>query len=270
MSDLIRIHVMHFNVGSSDKIWAIDKILNKNGNYDVWWGARFGALTHDEFDPKPSFVEKKIREKERKGYEHKPTWTIAGNTLVFDEATDDQDEIPSTLWYRVSHKVLPVEVGIFINDAIKRVRQYDAKQAEHFEVLPTLRNLLDGELTGGGELQEGPFLVLLLFAMRRHFRIGVDPQSSTADLFSVANDDNEVLPDRYDDLGGSIRTAAESMLRHMGWYLDHEDIEVTLKKHGIGYYYSTEGLKDLAIAIGCMEAPVDLSGIETDIPSAYF
>lgn len=262
------INVYHYHDDSSDKVWAIDTKLNADDRYDVWWGSRKNnTLNHKSLNwGIPPLT--RIEEKERKGYVRKPDWTIKDCQLVMADDDSTVEELPPQLWYRVSKDLPQRELKGFLHDTQKNLLAVDPAEGINLQANPTYQALLDGQLSGGVELdKEGPFMVLLLFAIHRHCKKHF---STIGECFHVADDNNQILPDDYFELQSLIEQTAKAFATHHGLIALNDDYESALTASSFGHYNSLEELKPFAIALGCIEAPIDMSVIESDVKAAFF
>ena len=268
----VSILVMHYEDDRSNKVWAVDTQVNANGQYDVWWGPRVATLTHKTFDAKSNFVTRKVREKEGKGYVQKHDWSVENKKIiVLDGSIDnDQDEdIPAQLWYRANAVVCKDDVCEFVMDTLENLKQHDLREALSLEAKPTVQALMDGKLTGGVEAgHEGPLTVLLLFALRRHLNKRFPDQKG--ECFHIADDHNNLLPSDYFKLGALIENEAYAFAKHTGLLSLNDVYTEALKEAQFEHYLSLEGLKPFAIAMDCIEAPIDMSAIQTTTKAAFF
>ena len=263
--------VFHYLGGSSDKYWAIRKEENADGTHDVWYGRRGTRLRH--VAQKGLSFAKRMNEKLKKGYERVENATIDVETrkvIFLDESEDSVSSIPSSLWYRLSSVVSVSQVQDFLDSTITALADEYAEDSLKLKDLPVYASLQQGELSGGAEMSEGPLAILLLFALRRYFKT----QSGlivSGDLVQIADDSNNMLPDCFDDLSDLVMESCVALFEHAGYLNDDLTInQEAARKNNVQHYVSLSNIRQLAIAMGCIEAPIDLTVIPTDTTAAYF
>lgn len=268
MSDIV---VLHYQDHSSNKIWAIDTTKNQTGKYSVWYGKRDTRLRHDEVPADPGW-EKRIQQKEAKGYERLYAYTIDTETKLMVLRPEELEEvaIPSSLWYRASSKIRKLELAVFLGDTVQNLRDYDSHEADCLESLPIYKALMNGDMNSGADYEEGPLAILLLYAIRRHFQHDAEHLFNGGDLFQISDDSNCMLPDRFDDIGEYISESCKALFIKRGWMSEGENF-LNVAEHVNKQHYTTViAIKPLATALGCIEAPVDFSVIQTEIRAAFF
>lgn len=268
--------VLHFQEGSSDKIWAINKALNADKTHDTWYGRRGNKLAHSKL-ANMSWQER-MQQKLDKGYREVENVTIdAKNCVVVPllQATEEPEEIPDALWYRVSNQIPVNVIRDYLNITIQLVTEHDAEELARLVQLPTYKALYAGKKSGGADYTEGPLALLLLFGLRRYLNdVAGSPVSE--EIMQIANDGSELLPERFADIGDYVRSYAIGLFEHNGWFGNRtsgdwmEYVDGVAKQHNLSHYTSVAGIKPLAIAMGCIDAPIDLAVIRTETKAAFF
>lgn len=283
MSDDIR--VFHYQDGYSDKIWAICTTKNQTSTFTVWFGRRGSSLTSKNV-PADQSVIARIDSKLRKGYVELPDMTVNPETGKVESTSSSQpfQAIPDALWYRVSQPSRFDEVLERL-DAIEHALEKDApSEASVFRSLSLVSDLRAMKPCSCHELSEGPLGVLLLFSLRRYFTDAMRREFSelsnlpnSESLIEVADDSNELLPFRYDVLEPILVGSCKAHLIKQGdisdleaRLLDDDHVRDAAQKAGLEHYCSTKSAKPIAILVGCIDAPVDLSIIRPDQQSAFF
>lgn len=259
MSQQSFIKVYHYRDQRSDKVWAIDPVPNQMGSYTVWYGARKGRLTERMISVD---ADKKIREKLRKGYKEAKELTIntAKGSLVFVSDMDDLkatiDPIPSSLWYRFSKQSDPKStqrlreiLGDFLVITVANLASESEEAAKKLKSLPLFKNLHDAKLSGGVEYEEGPLAILLLFALRQFCNTNWIGNRDTGDLIQIADDNNNLLPHQFEALEPYIIEADQGKTPP---------------------YLSLKAITSIAVAMGCISAPIDLTALQTSTRAAFF
>ena len=143
--------------------------------------------------------------------------------------------------------------------------------------LPVFLALNNGELNGGVEFKEGPLAILLLFALRRSFILETSTSPVQGDLVQVSDDFNNILPDDFYDLGPYIVDSGEVMFVWYGWTRRNSVHESGVNcfseeavKSNLSELCSLGSIKQLAIAMSCIEAPFVFSEINTETAAAFF
>jgi hypothetical protein len=268
--------VLHFQEGSSDKIWAINKALNADKTHDTWYGRRGNKLAHSKL-ANMSWQER-MQQKLDKGYREVENVTIdAKNCVVVPllQATEEPEEIPDALWYRVSNQIPVNVIRDYLNITIQLVTEHDAEELARLIQLPTYKALYAGKKSGGADYTEGPLALLLLFGLRRYLNdVAGSPVSE--EIMQIANDGSELLPERFADIGDYVRSYAIGLFEHNGWFGNRtsgdwmEYVDGVAKQHNLSHYTSVAGIKPLAITMGCIDAPIDLAVIRTETKAAFF
>lgn len=241
------IKVLHYVDETSDKIWAIDPQPNANGGHDVWYGRSGKVMT---FRPTEKSDWARLHDaKIRKGYERCPGLTINRNTNLV-VARDDLDSLPEQFWFRISTQVPETQIASFLASVLNAFTEQFRDEATTLASLPVFKSLLSGSHSGGAELSEGPLAILLLFALRRH----LTEQSPSASLsfapIEIVDDDNTLLTDSFDELAELYGASKE--------FSDMRKI------------CPPADFRKYAIALGAIEAPIDLTVIESNTKAAFF
>lgn len=251
--------VLHYrNDGeSSDKIWAID-VVARNGQYDVWYGRRNSRLRHDTVSIEPDYSVR-MQEKVSKGYEVRHNLTVdvaacrivpktAGNTQLESEPEPEQEA--GSWWFTLSSGVDSTSVDDFLDEAITQLKALDASEAAYLQGTKAYMAISAHERQGEIEFVEGPMPLLLIFGLQRTMasRHGRD--------ILLADDGGELISELSEHLGSAIVAAN-------GEYLQAGN---SPKEH----YATLKAIKQYAIALGCMDAPINLSAIKADTAAAFF
>ena len=270
------IRVFHYQEGSSDKIWAICTKQNQTSTFTVWFGRRDTKLNQKEV-PGDQTADSRIREKLGKGYVELSNMTIDRKSyrMVATDPSVTLEVIPSALWYRIKASRL-FEVQNRIDDIEHSLDKELPSEAIVLRSLSLYQDVKQGKLRGSHELAEGPLGVLMLFSLRR-FGKGFSVQPGEGPPISIADDFNNLLPDRFNDLSDYVVDSCKSYLMKNGFMsdlenrlLDEDHVLDVAKKNGVEHYTSIKAIKELAILVGCIDAPIDLSLIRPDLASAFF
>ena len=253
MTDSVKVY--RYQNDSSDKIWAIDTAPNVDGTHTAWWG-RYGSKLQSKCLPADPYFWERISSKENKGYVAIPDVTVDPDSceLTSLSETVSSNDMPSTLWYRISKQVSIDQVREFLDTTVTNLAQEDSDAANKLVELDVFKSLYKGNLNGGAEYQEGPMGILLLFALRRRF----DCYSTYRDAIQLADDNINVIPESFDDIGSYIEESmiASVSVAALEWQATSSD--------------KLDAVKQLAIAMGCIEAPINLAVIQTDTKAAFF
>lgn len=268
--------VLHFQKGGSDKIWAIRKDPSGPALHDVWWGRR-GSKMQTRQVPCDSGWIAQMNKKLSKGYREVENVTIdVENGVVIPLQSETATaEIPDALWYRVSTQIPLSLVRDYLSITRELVSDFGAYELVRLEQLPTFKALQDGRKAGGADYVEGPLALLLLFGLRRYLNELSGP-ASTTEAMQVANDANELLPERFAQIGPYLKVFCESWFINEGWVDSQTAGNPVVQVGGIGqqhelaHYTSLSAIKPLAIAMGCIDAPIDLTVIRTETKAAFF
>lgn len=227
--------VLHYRGGGSDKIWAISRQANPDRTFTVWWGRHGGKLQCKKISHQT--WQDPMQSKLDKGYRELVGVTIdTQSRLVIPIQQEPPEVTASTLWYRVSAQIPAILISDYLNITLKLVSELCPEALERLTTLPTFEALISGKRNGGAEATEGPLAILMLFGLRRYLTKLGGPTS-----MQIADDENELLPERF------------------------ADIETVLQSAGL-----TQSNNQLAIAMGCMDAPINLSVIRTETKAAFF
>ena len=263
--------VLHYQDGSSDKIWAINKIKNADNTYDVWYGRKGNKLKHVKLG-NMSWHER-VEQKLSKGYREMDTAIIDVESSMLVPNLEET-EIPTSLWYQVSDQVPVDAIRDYLNTTTSLLSESFVSELESLKGLPTYQNLYEGNKKGGTEYQEGPLAVLLLFGLRRYLMEFTNPDASVC-LLQLVDDSNQHLPPRFEAMGEYIEKFCISLFAKNGWYAESDSdqnnlTEFIAKQQGLEHYLSIVSIKPLAIAMGCIDMPIDLSVINTETKAAFF
>lgn len=242
------IKVLHYADETSDKIWAVDPKPNANGGHDVWYGRRDKVMTFRPTEKSDwiSLHDAKIR----KGYECCSGLTIDRNTNMVVARGDPENIIPNQFWFRISTQVPETQIAGFLASVLNTFTEQFRDEATTLASLPVFKSLLGGSHSGGAELSEGPLAILLLFALRRHLTEQGPSASLSFAPIEIVDDDNTLLTDSFDELAELYGTSKE-----------FSDMRQSCP---------TADFRKYAIALGAIEAPIDLTVIESNTKAAFF
>ena len=270
MSDQSDISVFRYKGGSSDKIWAIDKTKNQAGTYTVWFG-RTGSKLNTKNVPADQSPDSRINEKLNKGYVALPGKTVHTDSREVVQVTNPapSNAIPTALWYRVNQPSHFEEILERI-DAIECILRNEwPQELSVLQSLSLYQDLKRKVKCSSHEFNGGPLGVLLLFSIRRFFNEQSNESGMTG-LIDIADDFNTLLPDCFDDLNNYIADSCRSYFELMGFMSNGDHLNDVARDQGYEHYTSVKTIKQLAIAMGCIDAPIDLSAIRPDLQSAFF
>jgi hypothetical protein len=116
----------------------------------------------------------------------------------------------------------------------------------------------------------------LLFGLRRYVKEKAGLIGSV-DFIQIADDTSNILPDRLNSLDKYIEESCAAMFVDNGWasWADNLHSESYLfntiaERHDLQHYISIPAIKKLAILMGCIDAPLNLSAIRTETRAAFF
>lgn len=272
--------VLHFQDGRSDKFWAINTEQKPNATYDVWYGRRGSKLAHSELAN--TDWQERMQQKLDKGYQRVDGVTIDKDTstvVPYLQEIEDELEVPASLWYRVSSVVPLGNIRDYLHTTIHFLSNYCVSEVDKFKQLSTFTNLYEGKRNGGSEYLEGPLAVFLLFGLRRYLNDIADKDSSSDELIQIADDSNSMLPHRFSNLGVHLAKAFIALGNEQGWFgsndlhdydLRGELLDELAEKHDLKHYTMVTATNPLAIAMGCIDEPINLAVIRTDKKAAFF
>lgn len=193
-----------------------------------------------------------------------------------NEVNVDQDKMPTTLWYRVSKQVPHSVIRDYLNITEHLLSEQNETELIRLKQLPVFKALSTDSNSGGAEYSEGPLAVLLLFGLRRFVNEKAGPNGS-AEFVQIADDSNNLLPDRLEHLGKYIEETCIELFVSNGWASLSDNLhsesylfETLAIKHDLQHYTSIPAIKKLAILMGCIDAPIDLAVIRTETKAAFF
>jgi|TARA_R110000782_G_scaffold263717_1_gene356500 hypothetical protein len=248
--------ILRFQDGSSDKLWVM--CPDQNGENWVYWGATRwdgseSATLHGKAVSGTPFD--RIYDKERKGYQqwHGVSFdldTRRVSTRVLDDKirpTEPQSKTLSnaSFWYRIDPAVPTADISSFLDEICHGLKNYEIESdtsgfVDQFNALSLTAALRAGEHSGTSEYSESPMAAILLHSIRRAYR----------SLVLVSDDDNEMMPDRLDDL-----------------------YDLLCNEHLFGKmpdHWMPPAFKEIAIAMLCIDRPVNLANLTTEKPAAFF
>jgi hypothetical protein len=270
------IRVFHYQEGSSDKIWAICTTKNHASTHKVWFGKRGKPLVSRDV-PAHQSPDSRVLDKVRKGYVELFDMTVDPESCQLVELlTPTPKELPTGgLWYRITPSRLS-ELQDRIDQIENNLEKESPADVSILRSLPLYEDIKQGKLSGGHEIGEGPLGVLLLFSLRRFGNSLVLPFEEGPPV-SIADDYNGLLPDRFNDLGDYITDTFKAYMILKGHVSDTEikllgnsHVLDVARKNSCEHYASVKAIKPLAIAMGCIDAPIDLAAIRPDQQSAFF
>ena len=264
--------VFHFQGGTSDKNWAIRKKENADGTHDIWYGRRGNRLRFITSAGKS--LAKRMNEKLKEGYERVEGATIDVETrkvIFLDDSSNEVSPIPSSLWYRFRDPHFDRnEIKEFLDTTVLNLADEFKHEAEILVELPIFKALKQGDKNGGADLSEGPLGIFLLFALRRHMRDeGLIP--GTNDFIQLADDNNETVSNDFDLLGDLIVESSVAFIDVNQCINDDKSVnhDKVREKH-LNRFLSLSATKELAIAMNCIEAPVNLQAIASETRASFF
>jgi len=264
--------VFHFQGGNSDKNWAIRKKENADGSHDVWYGRRGTRLRH--VAQKGLSFAKRMNEKLKKGYQRVEGATIDVETrkvIFLSDSSNDVPSIPSSLWYRFRDSHFNRnDIQEYLDTTVLNLADEFKHEAEILVELPIFKALRQGDKNGGAELSEGPLGIFLMFALRRYMRDeGFIP--GTNDFIQLAEDNNDTLSNDFDFLGDLIVESSVAFLDVNQCINDDKSVNHdTIREKHLNRFLSLSATKELAIAMNCIEAPVNLQAIASETRASFF
>lgn len=229
---------------SSNTVAAVQQD-NENKQMKLWTGLRVeGSILNCDFVQNQS-LEEVLDELSEQGYSLDTRYTIKDKTLVLDADGNVNKGINPEIWYTVLPFITESMIQEYVKHALSQLRGLDDKFANELVSLAVYQDLSLGKLNGGSDYKDGPLGLLLLFGMRRYFK------AVSNERIMLADDDTKMLSERYEDIGPLITKISEYS-NH--WFLSK----------------SKKDIQKIAVALGCLEAPIDLSEIQTKTVAAFF
>ena len=246
--------VLRFRKGQTDKVWVICPELGVGSGHLVFWGAsRWTNNTTHKLQGKTvsGSFESRITKKRKEGY---APWCDNGFDIdaqrVFhvdvSKASQQQASAGAEFWYRIDLGISTQSIAIFLNTLRQELAVYESESqiepaclVDQFNALSLVTALKEGRHSGSVNYTDGPLAALLLFALRRAY----------SSYILVSDDDNEMLPSRFDELYT---------------LLSNEHLFGRMPNH-----WMPPAFKDIGIALRCLDRPIDLTAITSDKPSAY-
>jgi len=267
----MNIIVLHYKQGSSNKIWAIDKRLNANNTHDVWYGKKDTMLTRKSVSAEKMRWYDRVQKKIYKGYREVDNVTIDNKVVIpLLQETEEVEEISTSLWYRIRHHTPIRLINDYLNITIHLLSERHEEDLETLKKLPIFLALQEGKMCGGVDYKEGPLALMLLFGLRRYLK---DVAFDEPDLMHIANDMDELLPERFADITHYVEMFCESLFTANGWMSNQApkaSIDGIAQQYDLSHYTSKTGIQSLSIAMGCIDAPIDLTVIRTEKKAAFF
>lgn len=205
--------VLHYQDGSSDKIWAINKVANADNSHTVWFGRSGTRLQSKKVGYKTwsSLMQSNLD----KGYRKVENFTIdVVNNVVVPFLQETEED---ALWYRVSNQVSVNVIRDYLHITIQLVAEYSDEELGRLIQLPTYKALYAGKKIGGADYTEGPLALMLLFGLRRYLKDVAGSPLST-EIMQIADDESEPLPERFADIEDYVRSCAIGLFEHNGWF----------------------------------------------------
>ncbi len=254
------IKVFHYQGGSSDKIWAISTLVRADGKYNVWYGRRNATLTADTV-PADEHSSKRIQKKLEKGYVEKTNMTVDMGTRQAVLKTgsntppppEPEEDTAGAYWFTIGSKVDTTSVGDFLDEAIDNLRDLDEGIAAYLQGTEAYLEISSHERQGSVEFKEGPLALLLMFGLRRF--IENEETLNNGGKVQLADDAGNMVPDDFDLLKPAFKAS---------------NAEFLAEDRGSTGFILMDDIKQYAIALGCIDAPLDLSAISTETRAAFF
>lgn len=243
--------ILRFHDGLTDKVWVIVPNVNASGDHLVSWGA-----TRWQGTSTPSLQSKRVSGSENSRIQKKlDSGYTVWDGVQFD--LDDHrvvqvDEQPApkpnhnpSFWYRIDPALFEVEVGIRLYEISDGLHQFEYQHGypglvAEFQSLSLVSSLRKGDTHGQVEYASSPMAAMLLFALRR----------AHPSLILVSDDNNDLLPDRLNDLRS---------------LMSDEALFGPLPE-----YWQLPVFKAFAAAMQCIDSALDLSQIKSDTQAAFF
>lgn len=245
--------ILRFQGGTSDKVWVMCPGQGHNRGHDVFWGpTRWSGNASGNLQSKTvsGSAEARIGKKLKEGYEvwHGVNFDLDSFRVVHGEAKPIPEPAPKSdpnFWYRIDPAISTVELSSFLDDICLGLGEYETESGtsglvDQFNALSLTADLRAGKYAGTSKYSESPMAALVLFSLRRAYRSRV----------LVSDDDNEMLPDRFDDLDNFLCN-------------EHLFGKMTMT-------WQARAFRKIGIAMQCIDRPIDLTKIKTDAPAAFF
>ena len=84
--------------------------------------------------------------------------------MLFLQETEEDDEIPTSLWYRVSSQVPVTLIRDYLNITIHLLSERHEEDLERLKQIPVFLELQDGKISGAVDYKEGPLAEAMLYA----------------------------------------------------------------------------------------------------------
>lgn len=271
-----QILILYAKSNPSD-IKAIDTQPNADGTHTVWHGHKDSRL--HTFNLANMSSDEWYQEQLGKGFCLVEAKLDRDSSRVSIEIMKPNlSPIPANLWFRVSSELPPEKLREAMDQIHSKLVDEHPKDADRLFYLPVYRALYNGTKNSGAEYSEGPLALLLLFALRRHFRgPGSPSDNSGGELFQVSDDSNNLLPDDFDDLGAYVIEMCEAWLIRLnrleeGASLAEGDDAIleAAKTVEASHYASVKTIEKIATVMGCIEPRIDLSATPTKVENAFF
>jgi len=269
MSDVV---IFYRKGGNPLDIWGIDSTQEHEGYYTIWFGRRGDRLSNKTVPVNPN-LGSRVTEKLDSGYVMLSGFNIDTEKCVLVDIQKGSAElecIPPSLWYKISKKIPRNMLTEYLETTLENLKQHDEHEAKILASTSVYRALLENERNGGVEYQEGPLAILLLFSLRRYVRDKFYLSPKDSDLVQIADDFNELLPMNAYDIDNYLMETCKAWFISKGWMKEGENLIESTKGNGKQHYVSMSALQNLAIAMGCIDAPINLTEIESDIKAAFF
>ncbi len=259
------IRVFHYQDSRSNKYWAVDLKPVLTGVYGIWYGAASGSKLTSKTVPDSPSVSRRIQDKLDKGYIEKPDLTIDRESgRVIDRGSVSDENVRDALWYTFTdpgpEKIATMRkiVSTFLIQLESQLKELDSSEYEALLSNQTYQSLQSFNQGVSGEeidYSDGPLAALLLFGLRRHLRTYSDPEMA----LSVVGDDGFHMPPKFEEMDSLIA----SMFKALS---DKQETD----SRDLSHYGLQPTIEKLAIAFGCIDAPIIMSEIETNVEAAFF
>lgn len=259
-------------------IKAIDTEPNEDGTHTVWHGHKDSRL--HSFNLANMSFEEWIMEQLGKGYcSVEAELDRESSRVSIAVFKSNLSPIPVNLWFRRTGDIPLAFLRAAIDSIHSQLAVNNPTDADRLFYLPVTRALYNGAENGGAEYCEGPLALLLLFALRRHFREPGEVAGSPEmyPYFQVSDDSNNLLPDDFDDLGAYIMEMCEAWLTEIGKIEDGASLEKgdsavleAAASFGVSHYTSVKSIEKIATVMGCIDPRIDLSATPTKVENAFF
>ncbi len=266
---------------TTEAYWAINTVPTANG-FQMWFGRDTGFQLRDSgFLSATTSVDEHILDWTGKNFLRRPDMRLdvdKSEVILISTSPDrvESTELPAGIWFRISPDITLQDVQHFLTETANSLAEIYESEAIRLVDLPVYKHLFKGQ-NCGADISEGPLALLLLFALRLHFNEKCLRENGEENAVQVVDDDNTILPDRFDQLGEYLSETFEAFCIFHGWIKKGDVLKYgqnllldTAKKMNMESHTSAQGIKSIAIAMGCLPGYVDLSNVKSVVASAYF